>query len=121
MGLYNCLIFRGQCPKCGDEGWLRAQFHVATSADRDEAGRFCLQVYRIGDRLRWWPPSDRRYGSWSKQGVPGDMAGTVVRECCYSHCETGHELYAIVEFAGPCVRGVIGVGEEENWPPGYPR
>lgn len=98
MGLYNSIRFESRCPQCGTST-LQVQCHVATSGTADQEGRFALEVYRLGDRMRWWPILHER---WASCFNGGDIALFKLREaieCCYGSCMSCKEnIYAIIRF-----------------------
>ncbi len=117
MAAYNWIRVDARCPQCGDRAPIRAQCHVASSHDGDEAGRFFDADYAPGERLRWWPPEHPRYPSW-RAGTPHDdpLRDRTV-ECCYASClRCDARLYAVVEFESAAAVAVAAVGREQDWP-----
>jgi hypothetical protein len=120
MAAFNWIEFAGHCPICGPNATIRAQCHLASSFNGDDCGRFCHAVYRLGERMRWWLPSDPRFSEWTK-GAP-DMSDGVVEECCYSDCgRCAAKLYAVIRFRELSPEQVVALGKEDEWPASHPR
>lgn len=122
MAAFNWVEISSICPTCSARTSIRAQSHVAASFENDSQGRFCLQEYKVGDRMRWWRKGENKYEEWkaSAQNVAADHQS--VQECCYASCVAkGDRLFVILEFSDLIVKKVIEIGKEENWPAQYPR
>jgi hypothetical protein len=118
MAAFNWLEFEATCPVCHRSGTIRAQTHVAASYDGDSTGRFHNREYRLGERMAWWAPDDRRYAAWCDDAQPAPPDGH--REACYASCTNADcQLCAVVEFAALMPLRVLELCAEEDWPEGY--
>jgi hypothetical protein len=121
MAAYNWIIADESCPSCQQRGPVRCQTHIASSYDGDETDRFCDRVYRIGDRMAWWPPGHQAFDLWREDSEPGQPPNRAV-EACYSECgKCGAELFAVIQFEDLKPIAVVEVGLESQWPEGYSR
>jgi hypothetical protein len=121
MAAYNYVTFEGTCPSCGRGATIRAQVHVASSFDGDDSGRYAHREYQLGERMAWWPPSDRRFSAWSEYGQPGQPPGEAL-EACYSECRRCRaDVFAVIRFRDLVPTEVLAVGAEAEWPQGYLR
>jgi len=92
MGAYNWVIIEETCPVCGRKATIRCQTHVASSYGGGPDGRFLDREYRLGERMRWWAPSDPEYPQWRAMGrmdVPLERSD---QEACYSTCRRNHQV-----------------------------
>ena len=122
MAAFNWIEFQATCPACSRECVVRAQCHVASSYDGDDAGRFHDRSYGLMQAMRWWPPSDPRWSGWREGGHAIDEAGDGAVECCYANCgRCGADLFAIIRFASRVPREWIRLGLEEDWPADFSR
>jgi len=115
VAAYNTILLDAECPRCHERGAIEAQTHIASSFDGDATGRFCQRVYRVGQRMAWWPEDDLRFEAWAENADPSRP--DVVTEACYATCRhCGSELYAVVEFDALAVKAVPDLGLERDWP-----
>jgi hypothetical protein len=122
MSAFNWIEFIAKCPVCLVSTGIRAQSHIAASFEADDQGRFCQQVYQVGDTMRWWSKDDKRHARWETGGVTIHGDKSSVRECCYANCVAhGDEIYAVLEFSNLTIRKVIELGPLDRWPAGYPK
>jgi len=122
MSAFNWIEFDSKCPVCFVHTPIRAQSHLAASFESDDRGRFCQQVYKLGDTMRWWNKGDKRHEEWVTGGQPvvGDAMST--RECCYATCVAhGDEIYVVFEMSNLVIREVIDLGPVDKWPAAYPK
>ena len=124
MAAYNWLAVDTACPACESLGTLRAQTHVGASFAGDEQGRFCHATYRVGERMRWYPPEHARYATWRAElwtTKPDGLADNEDIECCTAECSAcaSHELWLLVRFRDLAAVEVLGAGTTETWPKGY--
>ncbi len=97
MAAYNYIVFERECPQCGVRAKLRAQTHIASDYEGDESGRFMEHDYRLGERMRWFPPGSDDYDTWDTWGTPPNTGA--IREMCVTVCtHCGAKLRAVVEF-----------------------
>lgn len=121
MAAYNWIVFKDLCPSCQSQVDLRCQTHVASDYDGDDCGRFHDAEYALGERMRWWPEPHKEYKKWRIANENDTSAkGEVDAECCYVSCPAcGADLYAVIEFDGPCPQRIKAIGLESNWPANY--
>ena len=90
----NTILIAAVCPACGRASVLRCLAHVAASFRGDDTGPFCDRVYRVGERMRWWP----RDQAWRFEGVPNQPCGHAV-EACAGRCDRcAGEVQAVIHF-----------------------
>ena len=121
MGAYNWIITGDICPACFQPVELEVQTHVASSYDGDETGRFFDGRYRLGERMRWWPPRHKQYPQWRVNGkMEGPSEGEEDWECCCATCPLCKaELIVLLRFEGTRSEGVEQIGLASDWPDGY--
>jgi predicted protein tyrosine phosphatase len=109
MGVFNWILVDGVCPVCEQEGRIRCQTHIASSADGNETGRFCDREYALGDKMAWWGPGHRRFESWLKDGEASEE--------CHSRCVTC-EASVIVDIRFSDLRPiqVVSMRKDHNHP-----
>jgi hypothetical protein len=121
MAAYNWIAIEEICPSCRQPSPIRCQTHMASSYNGDETGRFFDRVYKIGDRMAWWPQTHKDFARWQEDSEPGQPPHHTL-EACYSKCENcGAELYAVIRFKDLKPIEVVEVGLESQWPEGYSR
>lgn len=117
MAAFNRVTFDAMCPCCGMVSLIKAQFHIASSFEGDNRGRFCNRNYRLNDEIIWWTESDIKWSKWSEGGNQNDEWVNTIQECCYAECTNcGAGLYAVIEFCPVKPIAIIQIGSEDNWP-----
>jgi hypothetical protein len=112
MDATNEIIIDEVCPVCRQSTTIRCQTHVAAN---DE---FAERVYRIGERMAWWPEGDPRHAEWNENCAGPDGAS----EACYGTCAAcAADLFVVIAFDALAPTQVLAVGPEEEWPEGYLR
>ena len=108
---YNELFAKAVCPACGLRKLLRFRFRVACSSAGTSVGRFAGQEYQLGDRLRWWPVSDKHYLEWLEPATERlGLSGAT--ELCAGACPACQaSLTAIVEFQDLRITGIRDIAE----------
>jgi len=75
------------------------QCHVATSGAADETGRFAMETYRLGERMRWWPIFSENWGSWFNRANIALFQLREAIECCLGSCASCKtSIYAVIRF-----------------------
>jgi myo-inositol catabolism protein IolC len=122
MSAFNWVKFYAICPKCCELAHIESQCHVASSFEGDEMGRFCNNVYRIGEKMRWWKINNVHWKPWAEIDGSIREEDSFIKECCYSTCcNCNADLYSIIAFEDITPVKVVDVGMEENWPADYLR
>jgi hypothetical protein len=112
MGAFNDLLIENRCPECEQHTRIRCQIHVAADFDGDERGRFALNEYRLGQRLWWWPPDDRRFATW-REDADRENADGSVDEHTYARCEIcGTDLCVGIRFRDVTAIEVLSIAVE---------
>jgi hypothetical protein len=108
---YNELLAKAICPACGLRKVLRFRFRVASSSAGTSGGRFTGNEYQIGDKLRWWPVSDKHFLEWLEPAT--ERTGpSAASELCAGACPACEaSLTAVVEFQNLRVTGIRGIAE----------
>lgn len=115
MGLFNNICVQERCPVCGVVASIVAQTHFATHP------MYCLEDYRLGDTMAWWPREDQRFRGWREDSIVIAVDDNVSREACYSRCENcDAQVCVVIEFHGFVPTSVLLVARKEDWPDGYP-
>lgn len=120
MSAFNWIDYETVCPSCRRQATVRIQFHYGSSYDGDDCGSFHGRWYRIGDRIRWFKPSDFRFGQLALEGIQDDSDPGLVREYCYSRCkQCGAELFALLAYRDLTILAVLQLGLEKDIPDQY--
>lgn len=118
MAAFNWIETEMTCPACHEHATIRCQTHIASDFGGDETGRFCHRVFKIGDRMPWYPEGHPEYDTWCFEGDPWTVEDA--REACYSTCQKCQEdLFAVIQFSNFTPIKLLDVGLEENWPKEY--
>ncbi|OQY44009.1 MAG: hypothetical protein DRR08_32125 [Candidatus Parabeggiatoa sp. nov. 2] len=116
MGAYNWILITHRCPNCSEQVDIRCQTHIASSY-QGTTKRFHNEIYRLGEKLRWWPTGHPDFEQWRVNGCvsPCEDDPLFDRECCYSEClSCGAELYIVIRFKQNLPLEVLLVSKE--WP-----
>lgn len=116
MAAFNLIHFMFFCPSCNHDSLIIAQCHVASSFDKKNNDRFCMNEYQLGEKMRWWEKSDTRWSNWINENETLKIEENIVKECCYAQCSNSHDLYAIIVFKDLTPVDIIEIGFEKNWP-----
>jgi hypothetical protein len=113
----NEILVHAACLACGEETTLRCVAEVAASEHGDASGPFSGRVYRLGERMAWWP----RDCAWRFEGVPNQPPGQALEVCpaTCEHCAAALEVVIryrelvpneVVEVRVPWPLGPVGRG-----------
>src|SRR5262249_22590259 len=94
MTATNTVLFDALCPVCGQSAEFRARTQVAASLHGDARGPFSGRVYKLGQRMAWWPGDC----AWRFEGELHQPWDTAL-EACPSECVScGAVLSALIRF-----------------------
>ncbi len=115
MGLFNTIRFEEECPSCAAPRIFWFQTKYAASMDYDKDGRFALNDYRLGEKMRWWPKDSPEYDLWLPWGPP--RAGITPYEFGVATCQVcGLERFARIEFSELVPKRVSAFAPISMWP-----
>jgi hypothetical protein len=120
MSAYNWIEIEDYCPSCKKKSLIKCQTHFCSEYDGDDSGRFHDRTYKLGDRMAWWPISDKRFSGWRESNLGDNYGCDASSECCCSECMScGAELFVVIDFVECSPSKVLNMGLEIDWPEEY--
>jgi hypothetical protein len=117
MSPTNVILLSHICPTCERASILRVRTHVAASFHGDTTGPFSDRVYRLGERMRWWPGDQ----AWRFEGEPNQPCGHAI-EACAGVCDRCQgAVYAVVHFVQLVPVEVLDVAAAQGEPMSFTR
>jgi hypothetical protein len=103
MPVTNTVLIDARCPVCDQTAVIHARTQVAASLHGDERGPFCGRIYKLGQRMAWWPGDC----AWRFEGELHQPWDTAL-EACPSECATcGATLSALIRFKNLIVDSLV--------------
>ncbi len=119
MGAYNWIEVTDLCPSCHNHSILKFQTKTASSYDGDNTGRFFDRIYKLGDKMFWWKPEDKKYTNWWDPNLKDTAIGNL-EECCHGEClNCKQDIFGVIVFNNLIPTAVNEIGLKADWPDKY--